>query len=75
MDCSFNGDCETATGDCSCHFGWTGYHCGQLKLDKAAKGAGYVRINNISTWGGTVIADAADSNEQTKYHMVCIRIL
>ncbi len=68
MDCSLNGQCGS-NGNCSCNNGWKGYHCGQLNFDKAKKGAGYVYINNISTWGGAVIVDPSDSNEDTKYHM------
>ena len=69
LDCSLNGQCDTKTGNCTCDAAWSGYHCGVLNVQPATQGAGYVRKNNISTWGGSVLVDPSDTNDNTKYHM------
>eukprot|EP01084_Bolivina_argentea_P042317 78042_1 len=67
-DCSLNGVCNHVTKNCTCNIGWKGYRCGVLDLLPANKSSGYNRINTTS-WGGTVVIDDNDTNENTKYHM------
>eukprot|EP01084_Bolivina_argentea_P171025 296309_1 len=75
MDCELNGKCDSVTKNCTCNAGWTGYHCQQLNLQKATKGTGYHITNDnnsgkpTSSWGGGVLVDQKDTNNDTKYHM------
>eukprot|EP01083_Nonionella_stella_P050459 134207_1 len=75
MDCEFNGKCNVDTGNCTCRKAWSGYHCQQLNLERATKGTGYHIINDnhsnkpTSSWGGGVLIDPNDRNNDTKYHM------
>eukprot|EP01061_Rhynchopus_euleeides_P015551 TRINITY_DN2650_c0_g1_i1.p1 TRINITY_DN2650_c0_g1~~TRINITY_DN2650_c0_g1_i1.p1 ORF type:complete len:474 (+),score=194.63 TRINITY_DN2650_c0_g1_i1:320-1741(+) len=69
-NCQFNGECNTATGQCSCEVGWGGPRCQELQLLPAVKGAGYNKsAEHISSWGGTVLMDKKNTNNDTKYHM------
>ena len=57
LDCSLNGKCNTATGNCTCNAGWTGYKCGNLNLSPATKGTGYNYTDNgahTTSWGGSI---------------------
>eukprot|EP01084_Bolivina_argentea_P253174 425192_1 len=75
IDCQFNGKCNPITKNCSCNIGWSGYHCQSLNLQAATKGTGYHITNDngsgkpTSSWGGGVLIDKNDKNNNTKYHM------
>jgi len=65
-DCSYNGDCNGATGACSCDAAWLGEHCSILNLLPMPRNSGF----NVSTtiggsWGGSVNLDEDDG----KWHM------
>eukprot|EP01083_Nonionella_stella_P070904 190017_1 len=60
-DCSFNGECDTVTGNCTCRAGWNGYKCHFLSLEPANKSAGYLSpfgSTKQTSWGGAVAYDA-----------------
>lgn len=56
MDCSLNGICSAADGQCVCSPGWTGRQCGTLKLapvDLSVLGFNPKEDGrNMSSWGG-----------------------
>jgi hypothetical protein len=67
MDCSLNGECNTATGKCKCDMGWFGDYCSILDLlpvDKAKMGLQVGGINATSSWGGTPV-----HGTDGKYHL------
>ena len=64
FDCSFNGECEPATGSCKCDAAWGGPRCGELNLlpvDPAHPGLRFVDEagRNVSTWGAPMLRDDA----------------
>eukprot|EP01084_Bolivina_argentea_P270672 460309_1 len=75
FDCEYNGKCDLITGNCTCFKAWSGYHCQQLNLEKATTLNGYHIINDnnsgkpTSSWGGSVLIDKSDQNNNTKFHM------
>ena len=70
-DCSFNGVCDGARARCACDAAWTGERCQTLALVPARAGAGLRLLDgagrNVSTWGGSVLLDAA--RDPPTYHM------
>eukprot|EP01084_Bolivina_argentea_P238248 400264_1 len=72
LDCQLNGKCNINTGNCTCRPAWTGYKCQKLNLLPATKGTGYHITDNgspTSSWGGSVLQDPNNKNNNTKYHM------
>eukprot|EP01084_Bolivina_argentea_P285538 489684_1 len=68
-DCSLNGECDKASGNCTCNTGWNGYKCGSLSLLPTNKSAGYLSpfgSFNTTSWGGAVVYD----NTTDKYVML-----
>ena len=73
-DCFLNGKCES-NGNCTCNAAYSGPKCDILNLLPATKNTGYNETDTsngkkISSWGGAVIVDQNDKNENTKYHMI-----
>eukprot|EP01060_Flectonema_neradi_P014032 TRINITY_DN2074_c0_g1_i4.p1 TRINITY_DN2074_c0_g1~~TRINITY_DN2074_c0_g1_i4.p1 ORF type:complete len:497 (+),score=88.48 TRINITY_DN2074_c0_g1_i4:95-1492(+) len=62
-DCSRNGNC--VNGFCSCFPQWTGAHCSVLNFLPAESSALGFRVQNDSSWGGSVLYDETDG----LYHM------
>ena len=57
LDCSLNGACDVATGQCLCDAAWGGPCCTSLALLPVAPSAtGYLH-SLTSTWGGNIIVD------------------
>ena len=57
LDCSLNGECDTATALCICDRGWKGEVCGTFDFDETqtSKALRGLHLDNTSTWGGTPI--------------------
>ena len=61
VNCSYNGVCNSKTGNCSCDAGWYGYTCNNLNLLPAIPNTGYNYTNssfNTSPWGGSIQYDS-----------------
>ena len=56
-ECSLNGVCEN--GECKCDVPWSGASCGILQTAPAQLGGIYGFAPNISSWGGSLVTDAA----------------
>ena len=67
-DCSLNGKCNTASGDCVCTASWTGHNCQELALRPlpAAPG-GYGVIPNVTSWGGSIWHNGSEPG--SLYHL------
>ena len=71
-DCSYNGDCHTASKACVCAPQFTGAQCDIFNfapLDTAGGAPGYQHVNAsdgsfVSSWGGSVLL-----GDDGKYHM------
>ena len=54
-DCSgYNGDCDTSTGQCACHLGWSGTTCATVAFSAGARRA---FNSSLWTWGGSMARD------------------
>ena len=73
FECSYNGHLAP-DGSCACAPQWRGAYCHSLNLGPARNGSGLDQLHAppyISTWGGSVIYDAATQ----LYHMYASEIM
>lgn len=73
-DCFLNGKCQT-NGNCTCNKAYSGPKCDILNLLPATKNTGYNASDSsngkkISSWGGAILVDDNDTNDDTRYHMI-----
>eukprot|EP01045_Picozoa_sp_COSAG04_P027905 COSAG04_NODE_4195_length_2241_cov_2.802054_2_plen_211_part_00 len=59
-ECSLNGAC--VGGECHCTAPWSGPSCGVLRTAPARLGGLYGYAPNISSWGGSLVTDAAGTH-------------
>ena len=66
-DCSYNGECDNSTTNCTCDPGWTGKTCSTLHLLPARRNNGLNTTDAsglTSSWGGTT-----NKGNDEKWHM------
>ena len=54
LDCSLNGECDAASGQCKCDAGWKGIGCASLDLALQTPDA-MLNETNMSTWGAPAV--------------------
>eukprot|EP01061_Rhynchopus_euleeides_P009991 TRINITY_DN19312_c0_g1_i1.p1 TRINITY_DN19312_c0_g1~~TRINITY_DN19312_c0_g1_i1.p1 ORF type:complete len:506 (+),score=67.49 TRINITY_DN19312_c0_g1_i1:125-1519(+) len=72
-DCAHNGQCNTATQQCSCYPGWAGTACTRLNETQTRRNAGYRASSNganLTSWGGPMLKDGNGT-----YHMWASQML